>query len=89
MNDGRPTGFQVGSGSLSCIDLTFATGELARCGEWDLMERYSMGSDHFAILSRFGRVLWMENISTVRGLNFKKTNWDQFRHQLSADLGND
>lgn len=29
LNDGRPTRIQVNSGSLSCIDLTFASGELA------------------------------------------------------------
>ncbi len=59
-NDGRPTRFQVGNGKLSCIDLTFALTEFARCGEWDLMDRCTMGSDHSPILSRFGRVLQVE-----------------------------
>lgn len=34
MNDGRPTRFDIRSKSMSCIDLTFASAELARCGEW-------------------------------------------------------
>uniref|UniRef100_A0A0E9WK78 Endonuclease/exonuclease/phosphatase domain-containing protein n=1 Tax=Anguilla anguilla TaxID=7936 RepID=A0A0E9WK78_ANGAN len=72
LNDGRPTRFQVGNGSLSCIDLTFASAELVRCRDWDLLERYTMGSDHFLILSRFGRILQVDKESTVRGFNFKK-----------------
>lgn len=62
--------FQVGNGSLSCIDLAFTSAELARCGEWDLMDHYTTGSDHFPILSRFGRVLQVEKESTVRGFHF-------------------
>ncbi len=86
-NDGRPTRFQVGNGKLSCIDLTFASAEFTRCGEWDLMDRYTMGSDHFPILSWFGRVMLVEKESIVRGFNSHKANWDKFEEQLSEDLG--
>lgn len=64
MNDGRATRFEVGSGRLSCLDLTFASAEMARCGEWDMMDGYTMGSDHFPILSRFGKDLQM--LSNIR-----------------------
>lgn len=87
LNDGRATRFQVGSGKLSCLDLTFASAELARCGEWDLMDCYTMGSDHFPILSRFGRELKVEEGGGVERLDYCKADWDRFRQELFVGLG--
>lgn len=87
LNDSRATRFQVGSGRLSCLDLTFASAELARRGEWDLLDCYTMGRDHFPILSRFGRDLQVEEGGAVGWLDYHKADWDKFRQVLSAGLG--
>lgn len=87
LNDGRPTRIQVNSGSLSCIDLTFASGELVRCGKWYPMDLNTLGSDHFPIFSEFGSALQVEKERVERGFNFLKADWDKFRDQLVRSLG--
>lgn len=57
LNDGRPTRSQVNQGGSSCLDLTFTSPYLALRGEWDIMERCTIGSDHVPILSMFGSKL--------------------------------
>lgn len=71
LNDGRPTWFQVNRAAKSCIDLTFTSAELALVGEWDIMDRYTMGSDHVPILSRFGRTLAKEQDNRPRRLRLR------------------
>ncbi len=63
--------------------LNFASGELAWCGKWDVIERYTLGSDHFPILSMFDTVLQVENERTVREFNFHKAEncWQQVRER--------
>lgn len=55
VNDGRPTKFEIRTGAVSCVGIAIASSKLARVGEWDLMDRYTMGSDHFPILLSFGK----------------------------------
>ena len=57
MNDTSPTQFETNSLKMSCLDLTFASSVLARVGEWNVLDKDSMGSDHFPIISQFGRSL--------------------------------
>ena len=82
LNDGTQMRFHVVNGSVSYIDLTFASDELARCGKWDVMDGYTMEIDHFPILSRFGRVLKMVKVNFFRGFNFHIANWDMFKERL-------
>ena len=53
VNYGRATRFQ---GGLSCLDLTWVLGALACKAEWDVSGSYSVGSDHFPILNRWGGI---------------------------------
>lgn len=53
----RLTRFDIRTGAVSCIDLAFVSSDLARVGEWDFMDGYTMGSGHFLILLRFGKTL--------------------------------
>lgn len=43
LSDGRPARFDIRT--LLCIKLSLASSELARVGEWDFMDRYTMGRD--------------------------------------------
>jgi len=82
INDGRPTRFHILRNTCSHIDLSFASSNLARVGDWDIMDRYTLGSDHYPILCRFGRDLTVEMEEQVSRYNFSKANWAEF--QLSA-----
>lgn len=57
LNDGRPTRYHIVSNTYSHIDLTIASSNLARIGEWSVIDFYTLGSDHYPILCRFDRDL--------------------------------
>lgn len=86
LNDGRPTRFNMTNKRTSCIDVTFASAELAKCGEWDVLSGDNMGSDHFPILSKFGRALHIEPELLSRGYNFQRADWEKFGRCLSERL---
>ncbi len=88
LNDGRPTRFQVNQGGSSCLDLTFTSPDLALRGEWDIMDRYTIGSDHVPILSRFGRKLFKEQDFRPRKYNYPKARWDEFRIRTQEETNN-
>lgn len=60
--------------NISCIDLTLASGDLARRGDSDVMDRYSIGSDNFSILSWFGRKLLVEVDENLDPRTLEKLN---------------
>ena len=86
LNDGRPTRYNILSNTLS-IELSFATSNLARVGEWDVMDRYSMGSDHYLIYCRFGRRLTVEIEELGIRHNFSRANWGEFMRIASELVG--
>ena len=57
INDGRPTTYDILRNICSQIDLSIASSNLARTGEWDVMDKYTLGSDHYPIICKFGRDL--------------------------------
>ena len=77
VNDGRPTRFEIRTGAVSCVDLAIASSELARVGEWDSMDRYTLGSVHFPILLRFGKTLVEEQVRPGYFDN-SKADWKKF-----------
>lgn len=79
MNDTRPTRFETNSLKMSCLDLTFASSALARVGEWNALDKDSMGSDHFPIISQFGRSLYMNPGDQVKRFDFARAKWDEFQ----------
>ena len=86
MNDGRPTRFEIKTGAVSCIDLALASSEYARVGEWDNMDRYSMGSDHFPILLKFGKTLLTEDQTGTTFFNYGKADWEKFSSKCDSGL---
>ena len=87
VNDGRPTRLEIKTGVLSCIDLALASSELARVGEWDFMDRYTIGSDHFPILLRFGKTLLTEEQTGLGYFDYSKADWEKFREKCDSALG--
>lgn len=81
LNDGRPTRYQIVRNTCSHIDLSIASSNLARVGEWDVLDSYTMGSDHFPILCRFGRELRNEVEEIVPRYNFSQARWDKFQEK--------
>ena len=64
---------------MSCLDLAFASPALARVGEWDVLDKRSMGSDHFPIVSIFGRSLILDPGIQVKRFNFVRAKWNEFQ----------
>lgn len=87
LNDGWPTWFQISRGAKSCVDLTFASAELALVGEWDVMDRYTMGSDHALILSRFGNELIKEKINRSERYCYSRARWEGFKIRSREKVG--
>ena len=85
LNDGRSIRFDIRTGTLSCVDLSLASSQLARKARWDTWEE-SMGSDHFPILWRIGQSSLMEEYTCPRFLNFSKANWKEVAEACSRDL---
>lgn len=48
----------------------------------DVLGSYTMGSDHFPILSRFSRALQVEEEIVPNGFNFKRADWNKFNECL-------
>lgn len=78
LNDGRPTRFNIQTGAVSCIDLALATSNLARVGEWDSFEQYTMGSEHFPILLRFGKALLTKDEHIPHYFDYGRADWKRF-----------
>ena len=57
INDGRLNRYDILRNTCSQIDLSIASSNLARTGEWDVMDKYTLGSDHYPIICKFGRDL--------------------------------
>lgn len=72
--------------NISCIDLTLASGDLARRGDSDVMDRYSIGSDNFSILSWFGRKLLVEVDEKPRSQDFGKAQWEEFAEKCAEGV---
>lgn len=86
LNDGRPTWFGVSRSMSSSIDITIVSAELASISRWETMDLYSMGSDHVAIISKFGRCLIEEPVRCPLRLNYKRANWNKFEKQVNMGL---
>lgn len=62
LNENRPTRFDIRTGSLSCIDLSLVSAQLAGKAKWDTLEESTIGSDPFPILIRFGQSLLEQHV---------------------------
>lgn len=71
---------------MSCIDLTLASGDPARRGDSDVMNRYTIGSNHFPILSLFGRKLLVEVNEKPRCQDFGKAQWEEFAEKCAEGV---
>jgi len=87
LNDGRPTRYDIGRNTCSHIDLSIASSNLARIGEWDVLNSYTMGSDHCPILCRFGRDLRREVEENALRYNFTQANWDKYQKKAQSLVG--
>ncbi|KAI2646986.1 Gag-Pol polyprotein [Labeo rohita] len=75
LNDGRPTRYQIVRNTSSHIDLSIASSNLTRVGEWDVLDSYTMGSHHYPILCRFGRDLRSEDKFQIQKMLVLVEEW--------------
>lgn len=87
MNDSRPTRFDINNLKMSCLDLTIAFPTLAQVGEWDVLGKQSMGSDHFPVLSQFGRSLIVVQGDLGKRFDFSRAEWGKFGVEIGKSLG--
>lgn len=85
LNDGHPTRVQLGSLTPSCLDLMLVSGELAGKSEWEVLDPYNLGSDHFPTIGTFGLRLPAELDRIGGRFNFLKADWEKFE-TLCDDL---
>ena len=52
------------------------------------MDRYTMGSDHFPILLRFGKTLLAEEQARPEYFNYDKADWGKFSSKCDSGLDN-
>lgn len=83
INDGRPARFDMGKYTCSAIDLSLSSSNLSRTGEWDVLDRYTLGSDHFPILNRFGIELRVEMEESVSRYKFSLAKWEEFQEEAT------
>lgn len=87
INDGRPTRCQVGSGRFSHLDLAFTSAEIARTGQWDVMDESTMGSDHFPVWIKFGVDMQLGGSNGGAGrFNYQRADWDLFLEHMSTGI---
>ena len=60
--------------------------ECARVGEWDNLDRYSMGSDHFPILLKFGKTLVTDDQTRPTFFNYGKADCEKFSSKCDSGL---
>ena len=87
ITDGRPTRYDILRNSFSHIDLSIASSNFSRIGEWDVMDKHKLRSDHYPIICRFGRDLRREVEETVPKYNFSKAKWDKFQEWARSLIG--
>lgn len=87
INDGRPTRYDILRNRCSHIDLSVASSNLSRIGEWDVMDKHNLGSDHYPIICRFGRDLKREVEEKVPKYNFSNAKWDKFQECARSLIG--
>lgn len=86
VNDGRPTRFDIRTGAVSCIDLALASSEWARVGEWDSMDRYTLGSGQFPMLLRCGKTMQIEEQMKPGHFDYSKADWKKFAEKCDQAL---
>lgn len=67
--------------------MSIASSNLARVGEWDVIESYTLGSDHYPILCRFGRDLRREVEKKAPRSNCSQAKWDTFPERVQSLVG--
>ena len=87
LNDERPSRYNIVRNTCSHVDLSIASLNLARIGEWDAMDRYTLCSDHYLILCRFCRDLRREVEKKVPRYNFSQAKWDTFQENAQSIVG--
>lgn len=78
INDGHPTRVQLGSLTPSCLDLMIVSGELAGKSQWEVLDPFNLGSDHFPTVGTFGLRLPAEMDRIEGRFNFLKADWEKF-----------
>ena len=83
LNSGKPTYLNATSGTLSAIDLSFASPSIAVMAEWDTFED-PHHSDHFPISIKLG--ITKQKYSVPPRWNIKKADWTSFREALDRPI---
>lgn len=84
IDDRRPMRYNIIQSTCSHIDLSVATSNFARVGEWDAMDRYTSDSDNYPISCRFGRDLRVKMEERPCRYNLPQARWDEFQKKDSA-----
>lgn len=96
LNSGAHTRFQAPEREPSCIDLTFSTGDLAFCSNWEVLQD-SHGSDHYPILITIDPIWSASHVGTPLSLpsedyrvkgkwKTRTADWSKFKEIVATNL---
>jgi len=84
LNNGNGTRIDVRSNTISCIDITLVSNNIANSCEWKVMENTTLGSDHFPILCSINADLDIQGRPSHKKWKFDKADWDKFKEICSV-----
>lgn len=78
LNNGNGTRIDIRSNTLSCIDLTLVSNNLANSCEWNIKDSTSIGSDHFPIICSLNVEIDIQERPRHKKWDFTKADWQKF-----------
>lgn len=79
LNNGNGTRIDLCSNTLSCIDLTLISNNLASSCEWNMKDNSSIGSDHFPIICSVNIEIDIQERPSHKKWCFAKADWEKYK----------
>lgn len=79
LNNGNGTRIDIRTNTMSCIDLTLVSNNMANSCEWKVKESTSIGSDHFPILCSINIEIDLQERPNHKKWDFAKADWVKFK----------
>lgn len=79
LNNGNGTRIDIRSNTLSCIDLTLVSNNMANSCDWNIIDSTSIGSDHFPIKCSINIEIDFQERPRHKKWDFSKADWEKFK----------
>lgn len=79
MNDGSGTRYNSGQNIESVIDLTLVSQEIAGISRWEVLNKSSVGSDHYPIIVKTGIEVYHGEDPRIPRWKLDRADWETFK----------